>query len=50
MLNFCHYAWRRCIKMGIPSLNSIVYNVLVVFHQKYLHEVIQVTVQDCLGI
>ena len=21
MLNFCPYAWRRCIKMGIPSLN-----------------------------
>ena len=23
MLKFCPYAWRRCIKMGISSLNSI---------------------------
>ena len=35
-LTFAPYAWRRCIKMGIPSLKSaILYNVSLYFHSNH---------------
>ena len=49
---------KRCIKMGIPSLNSAIfcnifcwlYFLLSAAHKENLHEVVKVTVKDALGI